>query len=802
MTHLLVTDAAQLRELEQGSAILREMIAAARLETITDVKLASKISGRPGKAWLELAGSVLPALRIPYFEAGGRDSVASALKPLHPWPANPNDASGTSKAAKYLRPKGFNRIYLSPDLVASPARIVDPTIPKLVIEGEKKVLAAASYGYSALGISGVDNWGPKAAGRARKRLHDELAMVARAGGEIFLIPDADQAINWHVATSMGQRLADELARAGGHVFMVRLPERGPKGLDDILAVMPVEQRATHLGELLARAREAGEHVPADLTGGRVTIAVGTDEERVADEAMDALASAGEKLNLYRRGPSLARVGFGETLPPGLTTREPGAPSITLLSRASLREMVSAACFFERPAPDPEKPPTAVHPPEWLVAALHDRGRWDALRHIAHVTEVPQIVADGRVVQLPGYDVKTGIYFAPRAQFPVVPDAPSSSDVAAARVALEEVVCDFHFATEAHRSAWIALVLTLVSRFAFDGVAPLFLVDANSPGTGKGLLVDVAALIATGRTAALSTFVDDDVEMGKRILGWAIAGTPLVALDNVTGTLGGNELCKVLTSTHVDGRILGSITQWSGELNATWCATANNAQLGTDMHRRVCHVRVLADSELPEERSGFKHADLRSWTRQNHPRLAAAALTILRAALVDQRDRAPLAAWNSYEGWNSVVRRAIVAAGWPDPAGTRQELRETSTSDRPRLQATLVARWAGLCAKASAHSLTAKRAIELLFPKSSDTTSLDEELRDVVEALCGERVSPKTLGFSLREMRSRVFGGMAMVAKNDRNGVASWSVAGAGIGTGAGSAGYAGSVAGQDEEWLA
>ena len=81
---------------------------------------------------------------------------------------------------------------------------------------------------------------------------------------------------------------------------------------------------------------------------------------------------------------------------------------------------------------------------------------------------------------------------------------------AARDELLDVVCDFPFAADTHKSAWLAGLLTALSRRAFAGPAPLFLVDANTRGSGKSMLTDVISTILTGRDMPrLSNPSDDD-----------------------------------------------------------------------------------------------------------------------------------------------------------------------------------------------------------------------------------------------------------------------------------------------------
>ena len=83
--------------------------------------------------------------------------------------------------------------------------------------------------------------------------------------------------------------------------------------------------------------------------------------------------------------------------------------------------------------------------------------------------------------------------------------------------------DFPFAKPEHRAAWLAFVLTPLARHAFSGPSPLFLIDANTRGSGKSLLADVGGILATGTTLARMSNPRDDEECRKRITALALAG---------------------------------------------------------------------------------------------------------------------------------------------------------------------------------------------------------------------------------------------------------------------------------------
>ena len=287
----------------------------------------------------------------------------------------------------------------------------------------------------------------------------------------------------------------------------------------------------------------GEHA------GPVVI-IGTDETRVIDEGIAILASQGE---IYQRGGCLVQVTEGVEPPKGLA-RAKDAPRITLVRHARIRELLAAGAAWLRP--DGEDKFEQIHPPDWVVKAIDARGQWLGIRRLEGVVEVPILRADGTILQTSGYDESTGLIFRPEIEFPRVPDSPTLLDAKSALDALLEIVADMPFAADAHKAAWLAATLTPQARYAFHGPAPLSLIDANVRGCGKSLLTDCTSEITTGREMARMALPRDDEEFRKRITAIALAGEPLVLIDNISGTLGSPSLDAALTATSWSDRILG------------------------------------------------------------------------------------------------------------------------------------------------------------------------------------------------------------------------------------------------------
>lgn len=482
---------------------------------------------------------------------------------------------------------------------------------------------------------------------------------------------------------------------------------------------------------------------------RPVIVIRTEENEVVDEALSAVALDD---SLFQRAGALVHVVRDPGPVRGLTRVE-NTPRVARVPLANLRERLARAAAWVRK--DREGNHLAAHPPEWAVRAVEARGEWTAIRPIHCVVEEPVLRPDGTVLQEPGYDARTGLVYEPGsgATFTIA-ELPTAADAIAARDQLFEVVRDFPFATPCHRASWLAALLTLFARYAFDGQAPLFLYDANVRAAGKSLLADVTGIVATGRTMARMTYDQRDEEMSKRITALALAGDRLVLLDNVVGTLGCASLDAALTGPTWKSRILGRSENTADlPLTITWFATGNNVMLAADTARRTLHIRLDARHENPEDRSDFVHRDLLAHVRSSRSRLAGAALTILRAFCLAGRPDCQLQPWGSFEAWSRLVRAAVVWVGCPDPLATRQALREQSDTEAIALRALI----AGVRAMdRSGRGISARKVLEQLAGDDGSLHGMREALEDLVHVRSpGQLPTSRQLGKALTKFKGRV-----------------------------------------------
>ncbi len=502
------------------------------------------------------------------------------------------------------------------------------------------------------------------------------------------------------------------------------------------------------------------------------IEITTREHEVNDAVLGMLA---RDPNLYRFGGALATILDEGEAPRGVAYQGESPPQVRTIGLATLRERITSRVRFakwRRKGDLEEKVP--AHPPEWCVSAIHQRGEYPGLRPLAGVIQAPTIRRDGSILDRPGYDADTRLFYRPNDRFEPIPQAPTREDAEAARDLLLDLVADFPFRGAADRALWLAALLTVLARTLFDGPAPLFGFDANCPGSGKTMLVELIAVIATRRAVPRTTYPGGrggDDEMRKRITSIALAGDRLTLIDNIDEPLGGASLDAALTATVWKDRVLGS-NQMTPELplNVTWFASGNNLQCKGDLLRRVLFTRIESQVENPEEREGFRHPDLIGHARENRGRLVVAALTILRAHHVAGRP-SPVKPLGSFEGWTRAVADPVAWIMGVDPLDVRKLIK--AADQGANLRNALVEGWAEL-PRAEA-GLTVAEAFKLLkAPGQEDRFST---LRAGLMELSpnGDLPSPKSIGKHLTLLQGRVVGSIVLRSKPNRKGVMEWRV---------------------------
>ncbi len=536
-----------------------------------------------------------------------------------------------------------------------------------------------------------------------------------------------------------------------------------------LTIATIFKRAMELGwKPSTRAKPASNgkvaqtgNKPNAPGGKRPEILITTREHEVTDQAVAAIAADG---NLFQRGGALVAI-LEDCKPQPKRTdikRPPGSLRISVLPHAQIRRLMTVhADWLKVKAVRGKDEIVPAHPPAWGVEGVATLGTWEGIRPLEGIVEAPTLRPDGSLIDQPGYDPDTGLWFVPSGDFPAVPGEPTVAQAVAARDKLYYCVEDFPFAGAEHKAAWLASYLTALARFAIDGPCPLFLFDANCPGTGKSKLCDIIAILATSREMARGAYPDEQSEMEKMLLSVAIAGDRFVLFDNVTSgfSVGGSAIDRALTARTMKGRILGR-SEMTPELpvNVVFYATGNNLGVRGDALRRIVPCRLESTMERPEERTAFKiQGDLLAYVKEHRGELVAAGLTILRAYIVAGRPDQYLTPMD-YPAWCELIRNAVNWIAGRDPCESRKELiaNDEETAERKAL----IEGWEALCRLNAVSFLTVAEAREGVEKHATQANPEVMALREFFMnwSRDGKLPSAKAVGKRIAKYRDRNCGG--------------------------------------------
>lgn len=250
--------------------------------------------------------------------------------------------------------------------------------------------------------------------------------------------------------------------------------------------------------------EPYEHPQAEVFGGGPDVngparrgikVIGNYLPTAVDDAEMALIEQGA--GLYQRGDTIVRPGDSR-----IAVRNGGevmGERLFEVKVGEMREHMTRCADFLRYAKTEGTWSKANCPEEVARTYLDRKGRWN-IRPLDSIVNAPVLRRDGSILQQPGYDPETALIYNPGAT--VFPEIGGTREAALAALAAlkNELLCGFPFVTGADRAVALSAIVTAVTRRTLK-TAPLHAVTAPRRGTGKGKLLDLAAIIATGRQAS-------------------------------------------------------------------------------------------------------------------------------------------------------------------------------------------------------------------------------------------------------------------------------------------------------------
>lgn len=474
----------------------------------------------------------------------------------------------------------------------------------------------------------------------------------------------------------------------------------------------------------------------------------TPELHLQSAAMlDAVHRSGALI--FSMGGQLVRIDEGEH----------GAMPKPLTLEALRHEVSTAArCFFVKTTQQGDRFEIDRHPPMDAVKDAMASPSWP-FPVLDGVIRHPTIAENGSIVSRRGYDATTRLFLdvPPELEEMTVPVAPTAEEIAAAVQVIDEIVHDFPFDSPASRAGALALFITVLCRSLIPGSAPIFLVQAPSPGTGKSLLVNALLLAVTGEEPAALTETRDGDELQKQMVSILMTGPEAILIDNLNGKIDSGIISSIATTGRFQGRILGRSGMADLRVRSPFILTANNPTSTGEIARRCVPIRLAPDVEKPWTREGFRHPDLRGFIRDNRRELIAAGLTLGRAWIADERPKPKGPPFGSFEGWHNAIGGILESVGITGLLENSADFYENADTETTSWTAFTSAWWA-------TQNTTLTPGAELL----------ELALRyEVIDEGRTSRGTSTNLGRALAKMTGRVFGGLKIEKGGIISGTAFW-----------------------------
>jgi putative DNA primase/helicase len=345
----------------------------------------------------------------------------------------------------------------------------------------------------------------------------------------------------------------------------------------------------------------------------------------ADDGIRALVNANAPF--YQRDMTLVRVALVDAKNSNGETFQ--VPGIVPVTAAILERSLGQSARWLRLDGRSNKE-VIIDPPRPVIQQILDMADELPFAPLTGIIQCPTLRRDGSLLHIEGYDEMTGLVLVNNLKMPPIRDKPTYADAEAALARLNELLIEFPFVDAASRTVALSMILTTVLRGAMD-VAPMHLVTAPLPGTGKSYLADVASMVSTGDGCAVKAASPNPEETEKRLVSSALEGRPIVALDNCRNVLEGDFLCQITERPLLSLRALGSSDLHRTPNTFTLFANGNNVQVADDMVRRTMRSALDADCESPETRT-YRHNPIKM-IRANRGEYVVACLTIARAYII-------------------------------------------------------------------------------------------------------------------------------------------------------------------------
>ncbi len=407
------------------------------------------------------------------------------------------------------------------------------------------------------------------------------------------------------------------------------------------------------------------------------------------------------------------------------------------------------------------------PPARHAAVLFDSTSYPHLPVLNGLARQPYLRSDGSLMTAAGYDSATGMFGVFDAREFSVPDKPTRTQAEVALLLLKDLLVEFSFAADSDLAAALVAMLAAAIRPSLVH-APMIHARAHMISSGKSYLCELITAFATPQRGTPTTFPADDEECRKLLLAELLRAPAVIEFDNLTADLLAHKsLCTVLTSEFMSGRILGVSKTATVSTRALFLSSGNNVGPVQDMTRRCITIRLDPGCETPAARS-FTRPELVRDVLRERGRYVSAALTIVRAWIVNGRPKAICKALAGYGDWSDLCRQPLLWLGCADPTVSVFEAM-AEDPDRETL-ARLLTSWFAVFGKTPA---MVRDAVKQAITFNDENAELREVLRDIADER-GE-INRRKLGWWIKRHAGRIVDGRRFVRASGNRSAEAWQV---------------------------
>jgi len=614
-----------------------------------------------GKEWKNV-------VRIPYYNLDGSEYSRARIRTA--------TKASASKSSQWegtgdMIPYGLNRLK-------------DTANDLVLVEGESDCWTLWQWGFSALGIPGANN------AQCLQQEHVDLFPA-----HVYIVKEPSTPGKPPAGEQFVTSLTARLRALGyrGEIYQLDLyASHRVKDPNDLNKLVFKEERPRDFTTEWRKALDAAVKLDEAEVYLPQIIVVGRQYRDVSQEALSALHD-GNRLNpmIFVKEGRLVQLTRDEKKNP--VVRQMAIPEIrNALTNTADYFKVKAVPKADRENPDenevqlvPISPPKelaeyilAMDPIEWPFPAL------------AGIVEMPIMRPDGSILDTPGYDTVTRLYYVNNDQMKdcKIPERPTGDQITQAVSLIHASIGEFFYETQADYANMFGLLVTLVTRYMYDGDVMTALLNATKQGTGKSLLAQFACVLATGRPPAMTSFPEKEEETKKVIDAKVLSGNTLIVFDNIKRTFESAALDMLTTCRGwYSVRPLGKTQDIAVHTQVTVIATGNNIQLDTDQARRCYQIRLVSPVSNPDERTDITIKDLVKHAMDHRAELVAALLTLARAWYVDGQPNATnklAQSASSYSHWCNVVGGILENAGITGFQENRDTLKAEVNSEEQQI----------------------------------------------------------------------------------------------------------------------